>query len=155
MDNVAYILSIPKEKNIMGLYKTFFFFIFYTVTVFAEENSNCQTNFETVHNYLDRFEKETSNFSGKIFLCTLPRTGTNLIAAILSQLTRKECLWSRSHNPRSNNFEKWEKGVRQNRAQIDILETAFPILGSHRQQDFKGMPNNKIIVTLRNYKDHL
>ncbi len=113
----------------------------------AADQALYQTQFSTVKDYLDRFEEDLSSVSDEILICTLRRSGTNLTMAMLNQLTGKDCLWSR--------FESlWHKGVIFNRTKVKTDSHAFPILGSHYRGDFSELRENKLIVTLRDYKEY-
>ncbi len=110
------------------------------------DQASYQTRFPIIKNYLDNFEEDLSSISDEVLIYTLPRTGGNLTIAILNQLTGKECLWSRLGIG-------WRRGILLNRAKVQTDLDAFPILSSHRQAGFHKLRKNKLISTLRNYKE--
>lgn len=124
--------------------KFFFVFLISSLCLFSNEN-DFQSAFPITENYLNRFEKKLKSSSDVILLKTLPRSGTNIVMAILNQLTGKICLWNKGN--------QWERGMLHNRARLDLDDSAFPILGCHNVKSCRGLENNILITTIRNYKE--
>lgn len=120
----------------------FVFFLCFSLELFPS-NDNSEFQSSAIFVYNNQFNK--AKLSDEILICTRPCTGTSLVITILNQLTKKNCFWTFS--------DFFEFGTFINRANIKIDTKQTSLLGSHEIRHFKNLQNNKLIVTLRDYKD--
>lgn len=125
--------------------KSFLICLLFISTGLDASKGGFQTEFPTVYKYLDKYGKNLEESSDILCIKTLPYSGTNITIALLNHLTGKNCLWDRGLS--------WQRGVVLNRAFSRTDADLFPILGSHNAHDFKGLEDNILICTVRDYRE--